>query len=172
MTNYDAIFIGAGHNALACAAHLSRHGWKVGLFEAATRPGGAVKTEALTVPGFRHDLAAMNLSLFAGSAFHKAYGDELGRHGLAFVPVADCFASVFPDGRWLGVSTDLAATQARMRTFSARDAEAWGRLVEGFPKRAESLFALLGAPMKKRAIARVLWSILRREGFSGCGGGW
>lgn len=167
MTNYDAIFIGAGHNALACAAHLSRHGWKVGLFEATTRPGGAVKTEALTVPGFRHDLAAMNLSLFAGSAFHKAYGDELGRHGLAFVPVADCFASVFPDGRWLGVSTDLAATQARMRTFSARDAEAWGRLVEGFPKRAESLFALLGAPMKKRAIARVLWSILRREGFSG-----
>jgi len=53
MTNYDAIFIGAGHNALACAAHLSRHGWKVGLFEAAPRPGGAVKTEALTVPGFR-----------------------------------------------------------------------------------------------------------------------
>lgn len=167
MTNYDAIFIGAGHNALACAAHLAARGWKVGLFEAAERPGGAVKTLELTAPGFRHDLAAMNLSLFAGSAFHRAYGEELARHDLAFAPAADCFASVFPNGSWLGVSTDLAATQARIRAFSAGDAETWGKLVADFPRRAETLFALLGAPMKKRAIARILFSVLRREGFAG-----
>lgn len=167
MTNYDAIFIGAGHNALAGAAHLSRRGWKVGLFDAADRPGGAVKTLELTEPGFRHDLAAMNLSLFAGSPFNKAYGDELARHGLEFVPVQDCFASVFPDRRWLGVSTDLVATTARIRAFSERDARTWEELVKAFPARAELIFAILGGSMKKRALAWTLFSLLRRTGLSG-----
>jgi len=167
MGAYDAVIIGAGHNGLACAAHLVRRGWSVGVFEVARQPGGAVKTLELTLPGFHHDFAAMNLSLFAGSAFHAAYGVELAAHGLALVPVQDCFASVFPGGRWLGVSTDLAATRERIRAFSTRDAEAWGALAADFPARAQNLSALLGAPMKMRAIARVVFSILRREGLSG-----
>lgn len=167
MTSIDAVIIGAGHNGLACAAHLVRRGWTVGVFEGAAHPGGAVKTLELTAPGFRHDFAAMNLSLFAGSAFHKAYAGDLARHGLAFAPVADCFASAFPDGRWLGVSTDIAATRARIGAFSARDAETWGRLAEQFPARAKSLFALLGSSMKTHAIARLAFSVLRSEGIAG-----
>ena len=116
--SYDAILIGAGHNTLAAALHLAAKGWRVAVFEQASEPGGAVKTGEYTLPGFRHDWAAMNLSLFAGSPFFKAYGDELQRHGLEFVPVADCFASVFPDESWLGVSTDLAATTARIAAVS------------------------------------------------------
>lgn len=164
---YDAVIIGAGHNALACAAHLTKRGWKTALFEQAERPGGAVKTLELTLPGFRHDWAAMNLSLFAGSAFHKDHAAELAAAGLEFVPVKNCFASVFPDGRWLGVSTDFAETKARIAAFSARDAETWEALAADFPRRATSLFALLGSPMKKRAIARFLWSAWRREGTEG-----
>ena len=68
---YDAVLIGAGHNALARALHLAARGWKVGVFEAAATPGGAVKTGEYTLPGFRHDWAAMNLSLFAGSPFSR-----------------------------------------------------------------------------------------------------
>lgn len=167
MSIYDAVIIGAGHNGLACAAHLGKRGWRVGVFEGAEQPGGAVKTLELTAPGFRHDFGAMNLNLFAGSAFHKAYAADLAAHGLQFVPVSDCFASVFPDGRWLGVSTDPAATQARIRAFSARDAETWVRLLADFPARAPHLFALLGSPMKKRAIARIFFSVFRVGGFSG-----
>jgi phytoene dehydrogenase-like protein len=167
MDAFDAVIIGAGHNGLACAAHLAKRGWSVAVFEGAERPGGAVKTLELTRPGFRHDYAAMNLSLFAGSAFNKAYGAELGRHGLEFVPVSDCFASVFPDGTWLGVSTDLAATKERIRAFSARDAETWSALVADFPSRAAPIFALLGSPMKKRALASVAFSTLRGQGFAG-----
>ena len=49
-----------------------RHGagWSVEIFEQAPEAGGAVKTGEYTLPGYRHDWAAMNLSLFAGSAFH------------------------------------------------------------------------------------------------------
>ena len=76
-TSYDAVFIGAGHNSLAAALHLAAKGWRVAVFEQAQSAGGAVKTGDYTLPGFRHDWAAMNLSLFAGSPFHKQYGAEL-----------------------------------------------------------------------------------------------
>jgi len=91
---YDAILIGAGHNTLAAALHLSARGWRVAAFEQAPVAGGAVKTGAYTLPGFRHDWAAMNLSLFAGSPFFKAYGPELMRHGLEFVPVSAPFGGL------------------------------------------------------------------------------
>ena len=58
---YDAIVIGAGHNGLAAAIHLAAKGWKVGVFERNGVAGGAVQTREATLPGFRHDLFAMNL---------------------------------------------------------------------------------------------------------------
>ena len=39
--------------------------------------GGAVQTAEVTLPGFRHDLFATNLNLFASSPFFAEYGDRL-----------------------------------------------------------------------------------------------
>ena len=167
VSDFDAIFIGAGHNSLACAVHLALKGWKVGVFEKNRQAGGAVRTDEYTLPGFRHDFGAMNLSLFAGSAFHRKYANELKAQGLEFVPVADCFASAFPDGRWLGVSTDLDKTARRIAAFSAADADTWRRLVAAFPGEAEHLFALLGSPMSAKALAGTAWKLWRAKGASG-----
>lgn len=164
---FDAVIIGAGHNALAAALHLSARGWRVGVFERAEVPGGAVKTGAYTLPGFRHDWAAMNLSLFAGSPFFKAHGPELGRHGCAFVPAPRPFASSFPDRTWLGVSTDLAETTAAIAAVSPRDATTWKALVDGFGAEAPHLFGLLGSPMKMRALASFAFRTLRAKRLSG-----
>lgn len=166
-TSFDAILIGAGHNSLACAAHLAAKGWRVGVFERVDTPGGAVKTKALTLPGFRHDWAAMNLSLFAGSPFFAAYKDELSSHGLEFAPVANCFSSVFPDGRWLGISTDPIKTRAAIAGFSEPDAAQWDALIADFPARAEDLFALLGNSLNKHAFAYFIFKMLRKNGFRG-----
>lgn len=62
MAEFDAVCIGAGHNTLAAALHLAARGWSVGVFEQAVVAGGAVKTGEYTLPGFRHDWGAMNLS--------------------------------------------------------------------------------------------------------------
>ena len=110
MDAFDAVVVGAGHNGLAAAIHLLNRGWSVAVIEQAGEPGGAVKTREVTLPGFRHDLCAMNLSLFAGSPFFAAHKDELTAQGLAFAPAADCFASVFRDHTYLGVSKDLEKT--------------------------------------------------------------
>ena len=165
--SFDAVFIGAGHNTLAAALHLAAKGWQVGVFERAPVAGGAVKTGEYTLPGFRHDWAAMNLSLFAGSPFFKTYGVELSRHGADFVPVAKPFASAFPDGTWCGVSTDMAATTARIAALSAKDAQTWGALLQGFGAEAPHLFGLLGSPMQFRALAYFMFKTLRAKGVAG-----
>ena len=100
---YDAVVIGAGVNGLAAAVHLAAKGWKVAVVERADVAGGAVKTREITRPGFRHDLYAMNLGLFAGSPFFATHKDGLFAQGLGFVTAEHCFASAFPDGTWLGV---------------------------------------------------------------------
>jgi phytoene dehydrogenase-like protein len=164
---FDAVLIGAGHNALAAALHLSAKGWRVAVYEQASVAGGAVKTGEHTLPGYRHDWAAMNLSLFAGGGFFKAYGPELMQHGCAFVPVERPFASAFPDGKWAGVTTDLAATLASLGALSAEDAATWKRLADTFGTEAPHLFGLLGGPMRFRALAYFMFKILRTKGAAG-----
>lgn len=119
MLSYGAVLIGTGVNALACAAHLGQKGWRVGVFEAAATPGGAVKTAAVTLPGFHHDIAAMNLSLFAGSA------------------------TAFPDGRWLGVfdrsGGDPGAESPGSRPATPRPGSGWSaRSRRGRPRSSSS----------------------------------
>lgn len=162
--SFDAVVIGAGHNGLASAIHLARHGWKVGVFEAKDEAGGAVKTRELTLPGFRHDVAAMNLSMFAGSPFLREHGEALGRHGLSFVPAAHCFASVFPNGTWFGVSKDVETTLARLRSINPKDAEAWSAMLQRFGADAPHIFGLLGNEIPSLAAAKVAWKAWRQNG--------
>lgn len=161
--DFDAVLIGAGHNSLAAALHLAARGLRVGVFEQASLPGGAVKSGEYTLLGFRHDWAAMNLSLFAGSAFFKVHAAELARHGAEFVPVSRPFATAFPDGSFCGVSTDLAETLANIGRHSPEDAKTWQALVDGFPAEAPHLFGLLGSPMRLRAVAYFMLKTLRTK---------
>ena len=165
---WDAIVVGAGHNGLAAAVHLSSKGWKVLVLEQAATAGGAVKTAQVTLPGFRHDLYAMNLSMFAGSPFYTTHKATLDAAGLALVPASHSFASVFDDGRWLGVDTDLAATSARIAARNLRDAETWRAMQAGFGADAPHLFGLLGTPVPSWALARVVWTMWRAKGLAWC----
>lgn len=161
---YDAIVIGAGHNGLAASVHLAAKGWKVAVVEQAREAGGAVKTREVTLPGFRHDLFAMNLSMFAGSPFFAAYKDRLFANGMGLAGASDCFSSAFPDGSWLGVSSDLDTTVKRIAALSPRDADAWRKMVADFAGGAPPIFGLLGSPMPSWAAAKTLWKAYREKG--------
>ncbi|NVB84999.1 MAG: NAD(P)/FAD-dependent oxidoreductase, partial [Kofleriaceae bacterium] len=81
---YDAVFIGAGHHALVAAAELSRAGWSVLLVERGARPGGFVRTDALTLPGFRHDTYAGWHPLFTGGPAYGALRADLEAQGFRY----------------------------------------------------------------------------------------
>ncbi len=163
--SYDAIIVGSGHNGLACAVHLAKQGWKVGVFERNRSAGGAVATREVTLPGFRHDLFAMNLGLFAGSPFMRVHGQALTRHGLAFAQAGDCFATPFADRTWFGVSQDTKTNIARASAFSPADGETWRRMSETFGRDAPHIFALLGSPMPSRDLLAIGWKAWRAQGL-------
>src|SRR4051812_48895502 len=75
-----AIVVGSGPNGLAAAITLARAGLDVVVHEAEPQIGGGMRTEALTLPGFRHDVC---------SAIHP-----LGRSSA-------CFSSLELDVEWL-----------------------------------------------------------------------
>lgn len=161
----NVIVIGSGINGLVSATELALKGHRVTVLERLDRPGGAVRTEALTLPGFRHDVAAMNLSMFAGSGFHKSHAQTLAAHGLEFVPVNRPFASVFPDGDYFGVSTDLNETLSTMP--NPEDQAAWKAGLDAFPRKAGALVGLLSARMTKGGLTKAGWQLLRSQGLEG-----
>jgi phytoene dehydrogenase-like protein len=161
---YDAVVIGAGVNGLAAALHLASKGWKVVVVERAAVAGGAVKTGEITRPGFRHDLYAMNLGLFAGSPFFAAHKDRLLANGLKFVDAEQCFATAFPDGTWLGVGKDAQANAARIEAISPADAERWRSMTWAFSEDAPHIFALLGSRLPSWSALRVAYSAWRARG--------
>jgi phytoene dehydrogenase-like protein len=80
VTDVDAVVVGAGPNGLVAAVTLAEAGWKVVVLEAADHPGGGLRTEELTLPGFRHDLGATVHALgLASPAFRTI---DLSREGL------------------------------------------------------------------------------------------
>jgi phytoene dehydrogenase-like protein len=160
---YDAVVVGAGVNGLAAALHLATKGWKVVVVERADVAGGAVKTREITQPGFRHDLYAMNLGLFAGSPFFSAHKDLLA-HGLDFVGAEHCFATAFPDGSWLGVEKNPEANANRIAALSPADAERWRAMTAAFAQDAPHIFALLGTPLPSWQALRVAFAAWRARG--------
>lgn len=165
---FDAVFVGGGHNALAGAVHFASRGWSVAVFERNATVGGAARTAQVTLPGFRHDLYATNLGLFAGSAFFAEHGKALAEHGLSFVPATDCFATPLPSGRWFGVSQDAEATAARAAALAPGDGDTWRAMTAAFAADAPHLFALLGSPMTRQSLASVAWTAWRAKGTAGC----
>src|SRR5207249_12096087 len=72
----EAIVVGSGPNGLAAAITLARAGLDVVVHEAAERVGGGLRTEVLTLPGFRHDVCSAIHPLARSSPFFREL--ELG----------------------------------------------------------------------------------------------
>jgi phytoene dehydrogenase-like protein len=121
-----AVVVGAGHNGLVAANMLADAGMAVTVFEAEQTPGGAVRTEELTRPGFRHDRYSAFYPLGAASPVLAALGLE--RYGLRWRHAPTVLAHVLPDDRCAVLSRDLAETAESVARFAAGDGPAWRAL--------------------------------------------
>jgi phytoene dehydrogenase-like protein len=166
----EALVIGAGPNGLAAAIRLAEAGCSVCVLEAADAPGGAVRTESLTLPGFRHDTYS---SVYPAAAASPVFARmPLERHGLEWVHPAACSAHPLLDGPAAVLYRDLAATADSLNRRAAGDGDRWAAFAEpllrafgpvrdtmlsGFPPVGAALHmvARLG-PRKALAFARLV----------------
>ncbi len=142
MERYDAVFIGSGHNALVSAAYLARAGWSVLVLERNDRPGGLVRTEELTLPGFHHDVYSSAHPLFVTGAAYADLGPELAERGLRYVNTDLPTGVSMPDGRTAVFSVDAGATVAEFERLSPGDGAAFGEMMQEFGAHAGDVFSL------------------------------
>lgn len=122
---YDAVVVGSGPNGLAAAITLAQQGLKVALLEAKTSIGGGMRTEELTLPGFKHDVGSAIHPFGVGSPFFRTL--PLGEYGLEWVHPEAPLAHPLDSGVALmerslgatcrGLGADAAVYDALLRPF-------------------------------------------------------
>jgi phytoene dehydrogenase-like protein len=121
--SYDALVVGSGPNGLAAAITLARSGLQVLVLEANERPGGAVATEELTLPGFRHDTFS---SVYPAGAASPVFASmPLERHGLSWIHPTVCLAHPLPDGTAVALYRELDHTAASLDAIHPDDGARW-----------------------------------------------
>jgi phytoene dehydrogenase-like protein len=161
MEEFDAIVVGGGHQGLVAATRLADADLSTVVVEASSEVGGAVRSAEVTEPGFIHDLFATNMNLFLGSPYFARYGAALAAEGLRFARADRPYASVFPGGRSLRISSDEAETLAMWREHSEGDLAGWMRLREVFDAVAASYLPLYTSPQPSRSIFTALRAVRR-----------
>ncbi|HET7182128.1 MAG TPA: NAD(P)-binding protein, partial [Candidatus Limnocylindrales bacterium] len=118
---WDAVIIGAGHNALVTAAYLGNAGLNTLVLERRERVGGAADTmelaKGIRVPALAHTVGRLRPSV------QKDLG--LRGHGLSLTaPDVRVFAPQ-ADGSAITLWSDAKKTAAGLRTRNANDAAAY-----------------------------------------------
>jgi len=134
---YDVVVAGAGHNSLVSAAYLAKAGFSCLVLESRPEVGGDTNTEALTLPGFRHDACSTAHNLIQSSPLLT--GDELGlgAYGLEYLHPDPVVHVPFPDGSWITQWRDERRTAEELARFSKRDADAYLRHLEAYASVAQ-----------------------------------
>ncbi|WP_445149501.1 phytoene desaturase family protein [Baekduia sp. Peel2402] len=166
----DAVVIGSGPNGLAAAIRLAEAGREVVVLEAADAPGGAVRTEELTLPGFHHDTFS---SVYPAGVASPVFGRmPLDRFGLEWVHPQACYGTPLPNGDAAMLYRSMDDTVASLNALHAGDGDAWrdfatpfldswdalrATMLAGFPPVGGSL-RLLGSagPLGTLKFARLL----------------
>lgn len=160
MKKFDVIFVGSGHNALIAAAYLARAGWSVLVLEKNDRPGGLVRTEELTVPGFLHDVYSSAQPLFTTSQAYAELGSELAERGLAYANTDLPTGVSLPDGRTAVFHRDMEANIAELDRFAPGDGQTFASMMQAFGAHAQHIFPLFGLDLSSPEAKPFLRSLM------------
>jgi phytoene dehydrogenase-like protein len=131
--SYDAVVVGAGPNGLSAAITLSRKFRSVLVVEAKSTIGGGMRSAALTLPGFVHDVCSTAHPLGISSPFFRGLGLE--GHGVVWIHPEIPLAHPFDDGSAIVLHRSLDITCRGL----GRDGKAYKELLAPFVECHEPL---------------------------------
>lgn len=141
---YDAIIIGSGSNGLAAAISLQQQGLKTAVYEKASTPGGATRTEELTLPGFLHDVGSAILPMGVASPFFRKL--PLSDYGLKWIYPDIPYSHPLADGTAVACFRDLTETAQQLGEDENSYVKIFEPLVKDWEKVEENLLGPLGKP--------------------------
>lgn len=142
--NYDAIITGSGSNGLAAAIYLQQKGLNTAIFEQAATPGGATRTEELSLPGYKHDVGSAILPMGYASPFLRTL--PLTKYGLEWIFPEIPYSHPFADGTALACYRDIEKTAQQLGEDEQSYLDLFNPLVENWDKLENSLLGPLGLP--------------------------
>lgn len=148
----DACVVGSGPNGLSAAIALSRAGYRVVVLEAAETPGGGMRTEQLTLPGFQHDVCSAVHTTGIVSPFFAEL--DMAKHGLQWCFPEASAAHPMDDGSAAVLSQSVELTAESL----GQDGPRYRRLLEPFLQRPKELVAELLGPLR---VPKHLFLLLR-----------
>ncbi len=123
-----AYVVGAGPNGLSAAIALRHAGWSVTVLERAETIGGAARSEAVTLPGFIHDIGAGVHPFGAASPFFASL--PLSDHGLVWAQPDIPLAHPLDGGRAAAVYRSLDETVEGLKEDGRTYRRMVGQVVE------------------------------------------
>lgn len=140
-TEFDAIVVGTGPNGLAAAITLQQKGLQVLLLEGKQELGGGLRTQELTLPGFKHDICSAIHPMAAGSPFFA--NAPLQDFGLQFVEPLVAAAHPYNDGSAAVLKKSLLETADAL----GADRDTYYQLIDPVVKHWDELREdILGSP--------------------------
>lgn len=136
------IFIGSGHNALIAAAYLTRAGRSVLVLEKNDRPGGFLRTEELTLPGFKHDVYAAAHPLFTTGPAYAELREDLEKRGLRYLNTDLPTGVSMEDGQTAVLPTAFNALMEEAERLAPGDGAALAAMFELLNPYVNDVFGL------------------------------
>ncbi len=141
-SNYDAVIVGSGPNGLASAITLAKQGLSTVVLESKSTIGGGMRSDALTLPGFIHDVCSTVHPLAVSSPFFNSLSLDLN-----WIEPEHALAHPFMDGSVISLARSLQEKE-----------KAYIHLVEPFVKNWNALAKDVLAPLH---FPKNIWLMLR-----------
>lgn len=152
----SALVIGSGPNGLGAGIALAKAGLKVTVREARAVPGGGVRSEELTLPGFTHDVMSAVYPMTLSSPFFRSLALNVD-----WIHPDAPAAHPLDDGTAVMLERDVARTAEGLGEDGPRYRAMMAPLADEWLALAEDTLAPLRIPTHPLLMARLGWAALR-----------